>query len=599
MEVYSKTIAALFNPEEREVIYSVPYYQRPYMWTKDKWDSLFNDLIDNEPGHFIGSIISIDQSRDSGGRGNLELVDGQQRLATISLLLVAIYKLLEKCDLEHEDHKLAKYELGNLPFKLILKSSPDESRISLQNQSGNNDDYMATLKEADIVKNQKCVVKNYRNRSIYKAYQYFSKLLDDITRDYTNEEKIQEIVKLLGKVYQVSVVHIQVANTHDAYLLFESLNNRGMALNAVDLIKNKLLKESDKSDSPSRENELYYDQWVTLLNYIGEKHSIQERFFTQYYNAFRDDLVPIGKEPKATRSNFIKIYERIINKDPSAFLEKIVEGGEVYSKILNPEENEFDAIQQPLKDLERIQGTPSYVLILYLLIKHNDHKLCEGHLAQIISLIVKFFVRRNLTDIPPTRNLIKLFLSIIDSLKGQTSDEVTNSISLILKNNSASDDVFKSKLEGPIYRDSREVTRFILCSLEEQLSTRGSKEFMDLWGKKAGKWKWTIEHILPHKLPSSWVEMIANGDIEKAKDIQAKCVDCIGNLTITGYNSELGNSAFECKRDSKDDKGKLVGYKNGLALNDDLKDETSWGEKQIEARTKRLVELAIKRFSLE
>ena len=127
-----------------------------------------------------------------------------------------------------------------------------------------------------------------------------------------------------------------------------------------------------------------------------------------------------------------------------------------------------------------------------------------------------------------------------------------------------------------------------------------TKEMRGLWDRNdSGSYVWTIEHVFPQgkNIPVAWVEMIAGGDVVKAKQIQMECVHTLGNLTITGYNSNLGNMPFIDKRDRKAPHGARVGYRNGLNLNEDLVNVDSWTEEQIKNRTKKLVLLAENAFS--
>ena len=164
---------------------------------------------------------------------------------------------------------------------------------------------------------------------------------------------------------------------------------------------------------------------------------------------------------------------------------------------------------------------------------------------------------------------------------------------------SASDQVFRSKLEGPIYEENAGVTRFILCALAEQWMTKES--WVDLWRFENKQFVWTIEHIFPQgkNIPQSWVEMIAGGDEQKAKDYQQTYVHKLGNLTISGFNSALGNKSFEEKRDRTDRQGRPVGYKNGLRLNEDLAVAQKWSIVQIEERTQKLVDHAMRLFQID
>src|SRR6185295_10449325 len=137
------------------------------------------------------------------------------------------------------------------------------------------------------------------------------------------------------------------------------------------------------------------------------------------------------------------------------------------------------------------------------------------------------------------------------------------------------------------------VTRFILCALAEQAMTR--ETFIDLWRVEGKQFVWTIEHVFPQgeNIPGSWVEMVAGGDEQKAKALQQTHVHKLGNLTISGFNSALGNKSFQEKRDRVDKEGRPVGYRNRLKLNDDLAIAERWSVDQINSRTDKLVQQAL------
>jgi hypothetical protein len=236
--------------------------------------------------------------------------------------------------------------------------------------------------------------------------------------------------------------------------------------------------------------------------------------------------------------------------------------------------------------------------MLYLLVKRNELKLSYRHLSLIVQVLVRFFVRRNLTDLPPTRDLTRLFITIIDKIKGLSGEAVYDSIIDQLVAVSSSDDTFRQKLEGPIYDENAGVTRFILCALAEQAMTK--ETLLDLWRVENKQFVWTIEHIFPQgeNIPQEWINMIADGDQIKAKEIQQTHVHKLGNLTISGFNSALGNKSFEEKRDRTDRQGRSVGYKNGLKLNEDLANATSWSMEQIDTRTTKLVQQVMSIFRL-
>lgn len=585
-------VSQLFDIEAG-VVYAIPRYQREYTWGKNQWESLFDDVLENNPGYFLGSIICINQSTDALSVQKLELVDGQQRLTTLSLLFAAIYHALKSHESDLDDEQ--RVELINLKRKLVLKKGDEQIRLIPQIQNNNYNDYRAVLAETGII--SECDVPAYAgNRKIFRAYRYFQDRINEMTDGWDN--RLGTIMEFLDNVSHASLVKIEVASHADAYTLFESLNNRGMPLTAIDLIKNKLLARLE-SIEPGKVDH-YFGHWNRLLGYLGDDYSIQERFFRQYYNAFKDELKAVYQVPVATRSNLIQIYEKLINHDAKDCLQKISSAGRLYALILSRNQDDaLNGLEKPLKDLERIQGAPSYLLMLYLLVRKEELQLNNDHLSAIASLLVRFFVRRNLTDTPPTRDLTRLFMTTIDKLNGLTGAAIPQAIQDQLVEISASDESFQRKLEGPIYEENSGVTRFILCALEEQAMTK--ETWVDLWRFENKQFVWTIEHIFPQgeNIPQSWVAMIADGDKQVAKEVQQTHVHKLGNLTISGFNSALGNKSFEEKRDRTDRQGRAVGYKNGLKLNEDLAAAQSWSVAQIDARTTKLVEQVMALFKLQ
>ncbi len=588
-------VSQLFDVESKHV-YVIPRYQREYTWGKSHWETLFGDLDSNDPGYFLGSIICINQARDSLAVQRLDLVDGQQRLLTLSLLIVSLYKCLKRHYPNPDGEQ--SFELYNLKKKIVLAQESNPIRLELQIQGSNREDYLSVLSEAGII-GDRDNLPNAGNRRIFRAYKYFKERIDKIIENET--DNLDGVIKkFLNKVNQACMVKIEVASHADAYVLFESLNNRGMSLTAIDLIKNKLLAKLENNEQGQiNEN---YECWMRFLGYLGDDYVVQERFFRHYYNAFKHELQEIHSfsvASVATRSNLIRIYQQLIDYDASQFLTNISENASVYSQILSRGTVE-ESLTKPFKDLERIQGAPSHLLLLYLLARKKNLNLTYSHIASITSLLVCFFVRRNLTDTPPTRELDRFFMKMIEEIRPLSGDSVKNSIQQQLVGKSASVEVFKEKLRGSIYDENRDATRFVLCSIAENAMT--NEQWTNLWSRsKKGQFAWTIEHIFPQgeNIPQCWIDMIANGNIHLAKNYQQEHVHRLGNLTITGFNRELGNKSFEEKRDRQDSNGLFIGYKNGLMLNERLAKENQWSIQNIEERTDQLIREITQLFGLE
>lgn len=609
--VSQTTIADIF-PITSDKVYRIPKYQREYTWGIKEWDALFNDVTENDHGYFLGSYICVNSGSLNGTI--LEVIDGQQRFTTVTLLLTALYSELSKFRSEMDQEDLT--ELSNLRNELANKKQRFTStggkiteysqRLYLQKQNSNDEDYAYILSANEIITSKFSKPTNYGNRRIAKAFRHFQKLICDevqeIKVENPNITDVGALFQIVRKFEAAVLVGIEVDTNKDAYMLFESLNHRGVPLSALDLIKNSLVAQAESAaDADSA-----YEQWKQILKDVGQDdYSVQERFFRQFYNAFRDELNEPFKSPDkkyylgylATRTTLIDIYEKMIKSDYCALLKDLTDKASKYSIIVNNTDEEY-IYSASLKNLARIAGAPSYLLLMYLLT--NQERLClpDESIQAIVDTLISFFVRRNLTDIPNTRKLTQLFIDIISRIKLESGVQIVSSIKEMLKAVSASDEVFEEKLRGPIYDENPEATRFVLCSIEAKQQTK--EIFTDLWARDtSNKYVWTIEHIFPEgeNIPNDWVYMIAGGDRAKANQIRTEYVHTLGNLTITGYNQNLSNMSFEHKKDRKSkDKTKDIGYRNGLYLNSDVVIENEWTIEKISVRTDKLVKLILSMY---
>ena len=600
-------IAQIFS-NEKSILYNIPKYQREYTWGQKEWGLLFNDVIENDKGYFLGSIICVDDSVSAWSDAILEVIDGQQRLTSISILLITLYNKLNKMKSQLDEDGLT--DLNNIKRELVVKrNGKNISRLKPQVQNNNRDDYFSLLCENDLLLDYE-KKNNAGNRRIYRAYYYFSNLIDkyieEIQKDDSDLNEIDILFELVNKFNSAILVSIQVETHKDAYMLFESLNNRGVPLSAIDLIKNLLISVSDddgKSDDA-------YFKWKKILSYLSDDYSVQERFFRQFYNAYRDELnEPYRAEGKvkyalgylATKSTILDIYEKLIKTDYEKILNRVEKEARNYSILINnaSEDDIIEELVQPLFNLDKIQGAPSYILLLYLMSKKEELNLNNVIIANIINYLTKFFVRRNITDYPNTRNLTKIFMDLVALIKDKQGTEIYDLIIKNLKDNSSSDEIFEAKLKGSIYLDNPDATRFLLCYYEDKFKT--NEIYTNLWSRdNSNKYIWTIEHIFPEgeNIPVEWVNMIANGDKNLAIEYLNNYVHTLGNLTITGYNQNLSNLSFEKKKNRVNKDGNYIGYRNGLKLNEDVVSKDAWHIEDIDERTNRLVDFFMEEFEL-
>jgi hypothetical protein len=458
-------------------------------------------------------------------------------------------------------------------------------------QNSNLSDYLQILNELELIKgdfkSKFCGV-----RRLYKAYNYF---YDNLPDDY---EGIKDI---LHKINSLKFIHISVTSSSDAFVLFESLNNRGVPLSAMDIIKNKMLAHLEKQHKMDIDDA--YDEWQRLLKYLpGYKD--QERFLRQYYNAFKVyPEIKIEKYTRATKSSLIKIYEHFIKTNAKDTIERLLEKAEIYNSFVDPVTNGLpEKRKEYLLDLGRIGSAPSYLFLLYLYsLSSVTIEDKESVIDEILQFFIKYYVRRNITDFPNTRDLDTINMGVIENCDKYIQEKPSKINTL------------KKRLENNLFYYNSGMARFVLSKLDEISHSREYKP--DLWARnEKGLLVWTVEHIFPQgeKIPQCWVDMLADGDKKKAEEIHAKWVHCLGNLTLSGYNSKLSNASFEDKQNLHENKQFLghkinIGYKNGLALNNllfsvDGKDTSlakidTWTEESIEQRNGAMVNVLLKIFA--
>lgn len=577
----------LLNPDAAQRFF-IPKYQREYVWKRENWEALFNDLEDSSKGHFLGSIICVNNQKDSMAGSRLELIDGQQRFTTISLLFCALYDRLKAHPDPDDDFNV---EMVNLKNRIFIKST-NQWRFEPSEQAQNKIDFQKVLSELfpKLVAAPKGL-SYFGNRRIAKAYTYFRERLLPLS--------IEQGLALLDKLKAAILVKIEVPSHSDAFVLFETINNRGIPLSAIDIIKNNLLAELDKR--PDYGIDRAFDEWKDLIDLLPDP-AVQERFLRQLYNVFKYlKRVEVKGCTRATRSNLITIYDTLLRKRPVWLFQALQAKGKTYSALINPAVAKAEwgeATASTLQDLQRLGAAPAYAFLLWVsqVAQSQDWDEAEA-LEQLAALLTKWFFWRNLTDMPPTRELDPMFTELVGDLLKQIRSGTIAELDGFMQQTrdwllarAAPEDVCEARLKGDVYLENYEATRFMLCKLEEAHQTRENKR--DLWAHDANdRPVFTVEHILPktENLGPGWVTMLEGDQKGTADAIRQRCAHQLGNLTLSGYNSKLGTMEFLKKRDRQNDKGDFIGYRNGLYLNADLASRDDWNEPAITARTDKML----------
>jgi len=625
MQAHDMPFTKLINVDQgaREHFH-VPKYQREYTWKKWQWEQLLNDIEDNDPGYFMGSIICVNdaQTITAGDEIIFEVVDGQQRLTTLSLVLAAIHAKLtagmeDYKPADEQDKEEARSCITNIRAKLVKRKKDAKAgeqgafkvgknvyflRVQPSAQNHNLADYLYLLSEAGLIENQ--AKQPYcGNRLLGRCYAYFEERISS---------NVPSLLKLMEKINQLMFVQITVGSQADAFTLFESLNNRGVPLSAMDIIKNKMLAQMERQHDVDIDES--FERWQGLIEAIPDTND-QERFLRQFYNTFKHRKdIKVEKVTRATRSLIIRIYETLINRDAAHLFEELTKSAITYGKLLRSETSS-KSVASSLTELDRIGSAPVYLVLLYLFSIDPKHLEGDKFLERVVDLLVRYFIRRNVTDKPPTRQIDQALIDVVEScaarIRSGKTLEVQWFVDELMKDaRPASLAEFTAALGADIYDNNSWMARYLLIQVDQ---LHHSKEYKpDFWARdEKGRFVWTIEHVLPQaeKLPDHWVKMIAGGDRRQAADLQDEWVHRLGNLTLSGYNSDLATAAFEKKQKLSKDRSFLghkinIGYKNGLVLNSlqfktktgksSLADAPHWDAQMIESRTKLLVDMIAK-----
>ncbi|GAA9339258.1 DUF262 and DUF1524 domain-containing protein [Helicobacter pylori] len=550
MEANKNTLLKFIKGNQKNQLV-IPIYQRLYSWEKEQCKQLWDDIIkiggdDKMNGHFIGSILYVLDGITHSDNALL-IIDGQQRLTTITLLLIALRNHLsdEVKRKEIEDHYLINSDKdGDKKFRLILSESDRDTLLSLIDK----DRRKPSEPSSKIVEN----------------FKLFEKWVSQ------NTNKLETIFKGLDKLMIVEIALEK--GKDDPHLIFESMNSKGMELAQTDLIRNYIVMETEV-----------------------EK---QEGFYNKYWRAMEEDFKQNEKQDKKLFDRFVRHYLTIKTRE-------IPNISKIYVALKDYRQKKGIGIEDLLKDLQKYCGyfcqivfkkfkkeadkdlnkalgflvdldmDVVYPLLLELYSDYSDRVLSEDDFRRSIDLIESYICRRAVCGLG-TNSLNKVFPSFTKHIQ---KDEYFKSLkvhfgSLTEKQRFPNNDEFKDRfITIDFYKFQKKEYFF------ERLENFDRKE-------RVYTHEYTIEHIMPKKLTEEWERDLG----ENFQEIHNKYLHTIGNLTLTGYNPEYGNKFFQEKQ------GMEKGFKDSpLRLNQSLrKNLESFGEEEIKKRANDLADLALK-----
>jgi uncharacterized protein with ParB-like and HNH nuclease domain len=519
----------------------VPLFQRPYSWGKNEWGKLWEDLVElceeeNPRTHFIGSIVTMPTQSVPEGVGKFLLIDGQQRITTIFILLAALRDKTRTLPgtLADEIHGLYltnQYKEGGEALKLL---PTQVDRTSFQ-----------------------CIIQSHPNNSddqINKAYRFFEKRLNS-----SKAPDVATLKKIL--VTKLSLVSITLDRDDNPHLIFESLNATGRPLTQADLIRNYFFMRIHVH----QQEKIYQEYWRPIQDSLAANTpEFIRHFLMRDGGLIKQDEVYFALKDRAN--------EHQTQTDIIAYLEKIAKFAGFYAKLINPDEEPKAKLRSRLKRLNRIEVTVAYPFLLNAYHDYSNNDISEEIFAECLDILENFMIRRFVCGVP-TYGLNKIFPSLY--AQAMQFDSLLPGLKEALKSKKYPRDTeFKERLiTTPLYGGGNRTdkTKLILERLEESFEHKEPVAFE----------KTTIEHVMP-QTPSSWWKSHLGESWEEQHEIY---LHTIGNLTLTGYNSELSNDSFPNKLATLQE--------SHLELNKYFQDVEGWTEKSIRQRAEALSNIAL------
>lgn len=555
------TLNKLLNTSRQFI---VPIFQRNYSWQKSQYEQLWFDILraskfKEKQNHFIGSIVYIDMGTPAGRPQQLLLIDGQQRLTTISILLCAIKDYVQKFNLETKLINLAKIknqflynsdEIYEDRYKLLLNVQDKETYIKLI------DNTIFTVNKPVI--------------NIIKCYEFFYERIEDFIKQHG------QIDEIYAGIFKLSLVSISLDKDSDnPQMIFESMNSTGKDLSQTDLLRNYLLMDL----TPEKQTRLYKTYWKPMEELFGEdiyKNDVNKfDYFIRDFLTLKSDTGYICKINNVYE-NF-KRYYLDNNCEKFAVLKDLFTYAKYYACIDLLQEND-DELKLYWQEFKKLDSHVVYPFLLKLYDDYSRQILIKEDFKKILQVVISYLWRRAICEIP-TNSLSKTFATLYQAVD---KEDYVNSVikAFVFK---SSYKRFPSDYEVREKLQTKDIYHFRLRKyLLEALENYYHKEPIDL-----NTANYTIEHIMPQNIEHnlSWQQMLG----EDWQEVHSLYLHSLGNLTITGYNAEMSNKSFVEKVNGES------GFKHShLKLSESIAQCDVWNKKAIQRRTNILTDIILK-----
>lgn len=552
MKATETTLAALLSGKRQ---YQIPIFQRSYSWGPKQFRQLWDDIAaiadEEEPNtHFIGAVMLSPAPGFSASFPKWWVVDGQQRLTTLTVLLAALRDhLIEHGEPDAEARISEQYLINK-----FVKTSDDRYRLL----SSRNDRkaYMAVIDRQG---------QEAEHEGPGEAYHFFrARLVEaDDPDDAHDIERIEDAI-----LARLAVVEISADAADNVHRIFESLNNTGLGLTQADLLRNYIFMRLPVA------GELAYEQhWLPFENMFSPKE-LEDLIWI--------DLLLHGHTRARQDATYQLQQERLAQlTDEDAIvreLESLGQRAKHFHRVLNPNDDGHE-IDEKLGLLNRWGNSSTHAFSVRVLEQHDAGTLDVERCVRALSIIESFVVRRMIAGVSSsalTRQLREMVAELDDELP--LDEAIERHLSVKRRYWPTDEQLTEAILNEPFYWRGRGTQRsYVLQRLEQSF---GSKEPVDFA-------KLTIEHVMPQTMSDRWwhdLRSVLPDDVDAAAEHE-RLVHTLGNLSLTGYNSALSNNVFEAKRDQL--------RTSGLHMNHEIADQQQWGPTEIESRSRQLAQRCI------
>lgn len=551
----TKFVAYMQGSDKRFVI---PVYQRNYDWKIENCKQLYDDLVkvikNNRTSHFFGSLVSV---HNDGTYNEFLVIDGQQRLTTISLLLLAMYNLMKSGIIVPKQANLADKIYKTY---LIDEWQEDDTRIKLKPVKN---DSMALERLFDDDE------EHVPESNLTVNYNYF------YSRIQRGEITIDELYAAITKL---EIINITLNQDDNPQLIFESLNSTGLALSEGDKIRNLILM-----GLPTKQQSDFYEKYWNKIE-VCTKYDVS--LFIRDYLSVKQQEIPAMAKIYVTFKSYIE--EGHFETEP--LLKELLQYARWY-EILLKGKTQSKALNASIYRLNRLETTVTRPFFLEILRMWAESKITLDEVSNIFTLTESFLFRRAICDLP-TNALNKIFLTLHKE---------------ILRYDWSEDNYFEkfkyallSKTERGRFPDDTEFGQsfemrqiYLMNSknkiyLLERLENYGTVEDKDIY-RHFDDGDYSVEHIMPQHLTPTWRRSLG----EDYENIHETWLHRIANLTLTGYNSKYSNSDFAEKRDISN------GFReSGLRMNTWIAQQSKWTLSELEERSTILKTQALRIWSL-